>query len=293
MKQLSNKTLNSIIVVILIILSILGLTNYRDFFESNELLEIQYIDVGNADANLIKLPDSRVIMIDAGYNSTAASLVNNLKSQGISRIDYLIATHPHADHIGGIDSLINNFEIGEFYMPEVDDSQLSTSKSYGYVLKAVENNALTINKGKAGMVLIDEANIKLEFIAPNSSYYESVNSYSIVAKLTYGEKSFLFMGDAETDSEKEILASGFDVSADVLKCGHHGSSTSSSYNFLKACCPTYAIISCSADNNYGHPSKKTLNSLGKIGAQVYITAEVGTVTVRCDETNLYIQTSST
>lgn len=257
---------------------------------SKDILEIQYIDVGQADANLIKLPDSRIIMIDAGGNSSATDLVNNLKSQGIKKIDYLIATHPHEDHIGGMDNIIENFDIGTFYMPKVDDSQIPTTKTYEDVLTAVKNKNLKINQGKADMKIINETDILFDFIAPNSSYYDGLNSYSIVCRLNYGNKKFLFMGDAESDSEKEILNNNFNVKADVLKCGHHGSHSSSSIDFLKACNPSYAIISCSSDNKYGHPHKKTIDSLNKLNIKTYITANVGTITVKCDKENIYIDT---
>lgn len=253
-------------------------------------LEIQYLDVGQADASLIKLPNSKIVMIDAGGNSTASSVVNNLKNQGVKKIDHLIGTHPHEDHIGGMKKVIENFEIGEFYMPKIDDSQIPTTKTYENTLNAAKNKDLKITEGKAGMKIINDKDLTVDFIAPNSDKYDGLNSYSIVVRLKYGEKGFLFMGDAESDSEEEILNNKYDVSTDVLKCGHHGSHSSSSSNFLNASKPTYAIISCSSDNKYGHPHKETINALDKLGVKTYITAKVGTVTVTCDKKEINIKT---
>ena len=243
------------------------------------MLEVQYIDVGQADASLVKLPNGKIMMIDAGGNATADKLVDYVKGQGISKIDYFIATHPHEDHIGGMDKVIDNFDVDTIYMPKVDDEQVPTTRTYEDVLTAIANKKLKVTQGRAGISVFHEDGLSADIIAPNSEKYEELNSYSIVVKLTYGNNRFLFMGDAEADSEKEMLEK-FDVKADVIKCGHHGSSSSSSAAFIAAVKPQYAILSCGLNNAYGHPHQKTLDTLKKYGSEIYRTDEQQTITAR-------------
>ena len=209
--------------------------------EKGRELQIQYLDAGQADATLIRLPNGQTMLIDAGGNATADRLVEYIAKQGVKRIDFLIGTHPHEDHIGGLDKVIEAFDIGEIYLPKVADSQVPTTRTY-----------------------------------------EELNSYSIVVLLTYGERKFLFMGDAESDSEQEILERFGNVTADVLKCGHHGSSTSTSQAFLDRVSPEYAVISCGRDNSYGHPHQETLERLDRKNVTVYRTDQQHTVIASCD-----------
>lgn len=244
-------------------------------------VQVQFLDVGQADCSLITLPNGGHMLIDAGGNATAQDVADYLKGRGITRLDYVIGTHPHEDHIGGLDVVIENFEIGELYLPRIADDQTPTTKTYEDVLDAAAEKGLRIHAGKGGETLIREEGLTVELLAPNSSRYEGLNSYSIVAKLTFGECSFLFMGDAEEDSEREILER-YAVSADVLKVGHHGSSTSTCREFLSAVSPRYAVISCGRDNSYGHPHQETVEALKNRSVEVYRTDQDGTVTVDCD-----------
>lgn len=245
-------------------------------------LQIQYLDVGQADASLIRLPNGQTMLIDAGGNATADRLVEYLKDQGIEKIDFLIGTHPHEDHIGGLDAVIDAFDIGQIYLPKVADSQVPTTKTYEDVLTAIDKKGLKVNQGKAGVTLFQSDGLSAALLAPNSDSYSGLNSYSIVVMLTYGEKKFLFMGDAEADSEKEILERFGDVKADVLKCGHHGSSTSTTKAFLAAVSPEYAVISCGRDNSYGHPHQETLEALDESNVIVYRTDQQHTIVASCD-----------
>lgn len=260
--------------------------------EEGRELQIQYLDVGQADASLIRLPNGQTMLIDAGGNATADQLVEYIKGQGIQRIDFLIGTHPHEDHIGGLDKVVDAFSIGEIYLPKIADSQVPTTKTYEDVLTAIEKKGLRINRGKAGTVMFQKEELSAELLAPNSDDYDGLNSYSIVVMLTYGEKKFLFMGDAETDSEEEILAR-FGVKADVLKCGHHGSSTSTSQAFLDKVSPEYAVISCGKDNSYGHPHQETLEALEKKNVAVYRTDLHHTIVASSDGENLTFTTVDT
>lgn len=259
---------------------------------SGDVMMVEYLDVGQADASLVRLPGGETFLIDAGGNATAKELSARLKEEGVTKIDILVGTHPHEDHIGGLDQILEDFEIGALYMPRVDDSQVPTTKTYEDVLTAAAAKGLKIKTGTAGLTLFEDDGVKLTTLAPNSEKYSGLNSYSIVVRLEYGERSFLFMGDAEDDSEEEILEHSFTVQADVLKCGHHGSSTSSSRAFVQAVGPSYAVISCGKDNSYGHPHRETLTLLDELGVKVYRTDEDGTITVRCDGRSLEFATAA-
>ena len=189
------------------------------------------------------------------------SVINYLNNLGIKRIDYVVGTHPHTDHIGGLESVINTFDIGFIYMPNA----ISTSKTYEDLLTTISNKGLKVKTAKSGVVVLNEDNLKLEFIAPNSDNYSNLNNYSAVLKLTYLDNTFLFMGDAETLSEDEITS---DVKADVIKVGHHGSDSSSSVEFVKKVNPEYAIIMVGEGNSYNHPYQSIINRYLSMDAKV-------------------------
>lgn len=258
---------------------------------SGEETQIYYLDVGQGDSQLICLPDGKNILIDSGTQDTADELTAYLKDLGIEKIDFLIATHPHEDHIGGMKNVVENFEIGKIYMPKISDSQIPTTRVYENLLASIEEKGLKITMAKAGEVILEENGVKMEILAPNSEKYADLNSYSIVTKLSVGEKAFLFTGDAESDSEEEMLAKGYDLKADFLKLGHHGSSTSNSLDFLKAVSPEAAVISCGVDNDYGHPHQEVLDRLEELGVQVYRTDTQDTILVRCDGSSLTVETN--
>ncbi|GAA0076131.1 hypothetical protein UT300005_05090 [Clostridium sp. CTA-5] len=232
-------------------------------------LKIHYIDVGQADSELIQV-DGKNILIDAGCNDNKA--LNYLKSIGVKNLDYVIATHPHEDHIGGMATIINNFNIGNFYAPKVTH----TTKTFENMVKALQSKGVKITAPTVGDTL-NIGNATLQFLAPNSSKYEGLNNYSIVTRLKYGNKSFIFTGDAEALSEDEILAKQLDISGDVLKLGHHGSHSSTSQAFLDKVNPKYAIISCGKDNDYGHPHKETIDKVNAKNINVFRTDIEGTI----------------
>ncbi len=252
---------------------------------------IYYLDVGQGDCELIHLKTGEYILIDSGTSETAEKLVSYLKNLSVQKIDYLIATHPHADHIGGMAQIVSNFEIGKIVMPRISDNQVPATSTYQNLLKAIDRKGLKITAAKGGMTIADSGGEKLEIFAPNSTKYGGLNSYSVVTKLTSGEKSFLFTGDAEADSEKEMIAKGYDLKCDVLKCGHHGSSTSTSAAFLKAVHPSTAVISCGVDNDYGHPSKQVVTRLQKAGVTIYRTDQQDTILAACDGRNIRFTTN--
>ncbi|MDR3596808.1 ComEC/Rec2 family competence protein [Clostridium sp.] len=241
-------------------------------------LKIHYIDVGQGDSELIQIGDEN-ILIDAGTSDKKA--LDYLKSINITKLDYVIATHPHEDHIGSMDDVINNITVGTFYSPKVT----TTTKTYENMIKALKNKNLKLTVPKVGDQLTI-GNATLTFLAPNSDKYDDLNNYSIVVKLKYGNNSFIFMGDAQDISESEILAKQLDVQADVIKIGHHGSYSSTSQAFLDKVNPKYAVISCGKGNDYGHPHKETITKLNAENINVFRTDLEGTIIATSDGTNI-------
>ncbi|WIF93991.1 ComEC/Rec2 family competence protein [Caminicella sporogenes] len=234
-------------------------------------LEVHFIDVGQADSIFIRNKDV-CMLIDAGNNDDGDLVVNYLRRQGVKRLDYVVGTHPHEDHIGGLDVVINNFDIGKVYMPKI----IHNTKTFKDVVLAVKNKGLKITPPVVGekFKLGDAEGI---ILAPNSKKYEDLNNYSIVIKVTYKDTSYLFTGDAEDISEREMIKRGLDLSADVLKLGHHGSHSSTTDEFLNRVKPKFAVIMCGKGNDYGHPHRETMEKLKKMGIPVYRTDECGTI----------------
>lgn len=236
-------------------------------------LIVSYIDVGQGDSIFIEFPGGKTALIDAGEAENVSAVISYLRQRNCDEIDYLICTHPHSDHIGGMSKVLSTFSVGEVYMPRVEH----TSKTYEKLLNQLNNLGLPVYTAKAGAVLSVEPEVEFVMMAPVSGDYDELNDYSAVLRLTYGENSFLFTGDAEKVSEKEMLGSGQDLTADVLKVGHHGSSTSSHQAFLDAVNPTYAVISCDGNNEYGHPHKKVVKRIDNSGITIYRTDLHGTI----------------
>ena len=240
---------------------------------SGDTLRVNYIDVGQGDSIFIQLPNKETMLIDAGEAYEVDNVINYLNNLGITKIDYAVGTHPHTDHIGGLEEVINTFDIGSIYMPRAS----STSKTYEDLLTTISNKGLKIKTAKSGVVVLDDDNLKLEFIAPNSDSYSELNNYSAVLKLTYLDNTFLFMGDAETLSENEITSN---VDADVIKVGHHGSDSSSGIEFVKKVSPEYAIIMVGEGNSYNHPYQSIIDRYESVGAKVLRTDLDGNIV--CD-----------
>lgn len=250
-------------------------------FVAQEDLLIDYIDVGQADSILIRNQD-KVMLIDAGTNEAGETVVNYLENLGITKIDYLIGTHPHEDHIGGLDDVINKFDIGQIYMPKIE----TTTKTFEDVLEAIENKKLTViapNKGDE--IVLGQATG--EFMTEPILDKDNLNVSSLIFRLEFGDNSFLFMGDAEEENEKTISW----PKTDVLKVGHHGSSTSSSEEFLKQVQPQYAIIMVGEDNSYGLPTQEIIDKLNTIGSTIYRTDENGTIQLTSDGNTIKVKTS--
>ncbi len=243
-------------------------------------LQVHFIDVGQADGILITQGNHNML-IDAGTNEAAEIVVDYLNENKINDLDYVIGTHPHEDHIGGLDNIIKGFNITTLFLPKVT----SNTKTFKDVVKSASNKNLKLTVPKVGSKY-KLGKATFEILAPNSESYDSINNYSIVIKLTYGKNKFLFTGDAETISENEILSNGADIRADLLKVGHHGSYTSTSDNFLQAINPKYAVICVGKDNKYNHPVKSVMERLKKNNIDVYRTDELGNIIVTSDGENI-------
>ena len=248
----------------------------------NGELTAYFFDVGQADCALILLPDGKNMVIDAGNNSDGLLIADFLRNKGIETIDYFILTHPHEDHIGGADVLINSFGLGEVYMPRVKDSLVPTTKTYEEVLDALVEKQIKVNAAQNGMKIFESDNLSAVCYSPFNDYSE-LNHYSIVVRLDYGETSFLLTGDAEAINEKEMLNAECNLDVDILKVGHHGSNYSTTTGFLKAVTPEQAIISVGEGNRYNHPDNKIIDRLYNYNAKtVYRTDLNGTVIVETD-----------
>lgn len=254
--------------------------NIESLINTNEVntddLKIYFIDVGQADSILLE-QNGKFMLIDAGNNDDGELVVNYLKEKGVQKLDYVIATHAHEDHIGGMDNVINSFDEEKILFPKTT----STTKTFEDFVNAVKNKNKKLYAPQSGEKFTF-ANSTFEILAPNSDNYEDANNYSIVIKLTYKENSFLFAGDAEEISENEILNKGYDLKSDLIKIGHHGSSSSTSDKFLKAIEPDYAVICVGKDNSYNHPKKSVMDRLKKYGIKVYRTDEQGSITAISD-----------
>ncbi|MDR0460981.1 MAG: MBL fold metallo-hydrolase [Nitrososphaerota archaeon] len=240
-------------------------------------LEVIFLDVGQADSILLKTGD-HAMLIDAGNTGQDQLMLNYLATYNVTKLDYLVATHPHADHIGSMASVVKAMtSIGTVIMPD----KPHTTATYKNLIKAIDEKNIPLNTPSPGDVFtMGEANIQV--IAPKDTSDNDLNAVSIVLRVEFGENVFLFTGDAETKSENNQLASGLPLKADVLKVGHHGSRTSSTQKYLNAVAPSYVIISCGVNNSYGHPHSEAMSRLVGTGAAIYRTDENGTIILVSD-----------
>ena len=246
-------------------------------------LAMHVLDVGQGDSIFIELPNGETMLIDAAENYYGEGIIEYIQNAGHKQIDYLIATHPHTDHIGSMAYIVRNFDVKSVYMPKV----AANTKTYENLLQAIKKKNLTIKNGKAGVNILKTDSLSADIIAPVKIDNGNMNNCSIVLKLTFGNRAFLLTGDAETGEMDTITA---DMHADVLKVGHHGSSTSTSKRILSQIKPQIAVISCGRYNDYGHPHKEVLNSLKKANCTVYRTDKNNTVVVSSDGIKLNVET---
>lgn len=251
-------------------------------------IDVHFIDVGQGDCIYASLPNDVGVLIDSGSGSKADEVITYLQKLGVSDLEYVIATHPHEDHIGGMDSIINTFEIGCFIMPEIDENMIPTTNCYSNMLTALEESSVAVQYSELGLKYEINEDCSFEVIS-SMDQPDSLNNYSVVVKLTYGETSYLFTGDMERASEYAVLKTDYSVDSDVLKVAHHGSDTSSIQEFITAVSPEFAIISVGENNDYGHPSENVTARLKESGANIIRTDENGTVIIKSDGVDVWME----
>lgn len=272
------------------------LTNFFSSFNDSDRitvadgeLSVHYIDVGQGDAELIIAPDGEIMLIDTGTSDSKEFLVEYLKKYNISTIKYLVLTHPHADHIGGASLVLDEFVIKNVIMPYA----VSTTSTYEKTLEKIDAEGCKViftepkSRYELGIA-------KFTVLGPVENYSNDLNNQSAVIRLDYGETSFLFTGDAEAKSEADMLDfyNKSEFKADVLKLGHHGSSTSTSEDWLLAVSPKYAVISCGKDNEYLHPHREILSLLKENGVIKLRTDELGSIVFTSSGKEVELKTSS-
>lgn len=256
----------------------------EDVINSKELLNVYFVDVGQADSILLE-NDHHYMLIDAGNNEDGAKLVTYFKSLGITKFDYVIGTHAHEDHIGGMDDIIKNFDIDTFYMPDV----ITTTKTFEDVLDALEQKQIAFETPKVDQTFnFNNTSVTTISVTDNE---KDLNNTSIVLKVKYKNTSFLFTGDMESKIESQILTKN--IKSDVLKVGHHGSRYSTSKAFLEKVNPTYAVISVGKNNTYNHPNEETLERLQAKNIKVYRTDQNGTIIASSNGTIITFSTINT
>lgn len=301
---MSKKTKNKLMKFLLIIVIAICTYLYETYFEEpttnpeieyrqeeqvkidpNNLI-IHFVDVGQGDCILIS-KNNEHILIDAGNNEDGPLLVEYFKELGIKKFKYVIATHAHEDHIGGIDNVINNFELGHYYMPDV----ITTTKTFEDVLDALLAKKKAFETPNIGdKFKLSDTEFEVLYLGTDKS---DLNNTSIVLKLTYKNTTYLFMGDATDKVEKILINEGKDLESDVLKVGHHGSQYSSTAAFLKQVSPRYAVIQVGQDNDYDHPKQITIDKLEKLKTLTYRTDKHGTIILTSDGDNISFETIKT
>ncbi len=239
---------------------------------------VAFINVGQGDSIFLKSPNGKTMLIDAGTSESFSSIKSVLDDEGVTKLDVVIMTHPHSDHMGSMNEIAENYKIGTFYMPDA----VNTTSMYDKLLSTLERKKIKTKTiwGSSKSTIKWDDDVEVRVLSPieGGDYLDNLNDLSIVVKVTYGDTSLLLTGDAESRAEELMLSGEKDLlKADVLKLGHHGSSTSSSKAFLEAVQPKAVVISVGKNNDYGHPHKETMQRLKSIGAEIYRTDKLGTV----------------
>lgn len=289
-KEKRKKLLKIIIPVVLLVLVIIFIA-VKCRKENNpplpdDKLTVCYIDVGQGDSIFLSA-GGKNMLIDCGESEETDGVIRFLEEKRVEKLDYIVATHPHSDHMGGMYKIIDKFKIGEVIIPHLADKDVPTTRYYQKFLDSCDSEDVSLSEAKVGD-FIQLGDARIEIIAPCSRSYDNANNYSVGLFLTHGENTFIFTGDAEALAEKEMVKSGCLRHADVYKAGHHGSDTSSCFEFMEIISPDYAVISCGEGNSYGHPNKKALKAISKYTDKIYRTDINGTVIIVSDGKNLEI-----
>ncbi len=283
------------IIVLAVLVAVIGLTQYSPFVKKQapldgHVLKVHFIDVGQGDCTLVQTPDGRSILIDAGDEGSGDTVVSYLRDKGVGRIDLLVITHPHSDHIGGLPRVLDEFGVSRV----LDAGYPHGSQTYKDILGIIESRRIDykviqdFRKPEAG------TQVSFDVLWPPADYQvgreSELNNGSIVLRLKYGSVSVLLTGDIQDEAEGTLLADRQDLQSTILKVAHHGSEYSTSNEFLQVVKPDFAVISVGQGNDYGHPAKDTLDRLIAAGAKVFRTDENGSVVFTSDGTNVQVDT---
>lgn len=254
-------------------------------------LKIHMLDIGQGDSILIVTPEKKAVLVDAGLVKAGDKVIETLEKYGISQIDLMVATHPHADHIGGMPKVLKAIPVKAF----LDSGQEHPTATYEKLLATVKEEVGKLTVARAGQNFELDSGIKIKILGPSKPLLEKVsgsieNANSVIMMLSYGDFRMIFTGDSEDETEERLLEKNFDLKAQVLKVAHHGSQYASSDEFLEKVSPEVALISCGEDNNYGHPSPPTLEKFKKAKVKVYRTDLQGEITVISDGKNYQVKT---
>jgi beta-lactamase superfamily II metal-dependent hydrolase len=252
---------------------------------ASENLSVHFLDVGQGDSILLQF-NNKNVLIDAGDQDSGPRVTSYLRSHGVSSLDLVVATHPHEDHIGGLITILNDIPIKQV----LDSGQTHTTQTFENYLNLIDQKNILFNIAERGQTIDLDPAIKIEVLSPSATLFDNLNENSIVLKVTYNKVSFLLAGDAGFQAEDSIMAAGYDLKSDILKVGHHGSSSSSGSDFLSRVMPTGSIIEVGATNSYGHPTSKTLSALQNTGSKVYRTDLDGNIVVTTDGQSYSVST---
>lgn len=281
-----------------LILHLDNLPTWDDFYKSSGLntsitsgadVSVHFIDVGQGDCELI-MANGCNVLIDSGEKEYYPTVANYLNAQGISKLDYIIVTHPHSDHAGAMSDILNSFYVGKLIMPKLKEDMIPDTSTYKSLIEAADNDRIPIEYAKSGTE-IDLGGSVLQILAPLDDY-DNLNDYSVVTRFINGTNKFLFLGDIEEGAEDDILASGYDISADVVKIAHHGSSTSSKKKFLNAVSADYAVIEVGSPNTHNHPNDKVVERIEALGMEIYRTDYDGDIIFESDGTSITVKTEN-
>jgi len=253
---------------------------------TNASTSVHFVDVGQGDCSLI-ISNGEAVLIDAGEVEYGDTVVKYLKAQGVEKLKYVIVSHQHTDHMGGMSKVLKNFEVGELLMPPIPDELFPTNSTYDNYLDTMDSENVNVTEAENCTLKVGDVELKL-YVQDVNAGYEDLNNFSIVVKATHGDNSFIFAGDAEFDEEDKLSRSGYDLSAKVMKVNHHGSGGSSGYNFLDAVKPDYAVISVGRNNDYGHPKEAALKRISKYCDKIYRTDLNGSVVFESDGEGLNV-----
>lgn len=257
-----------------------GLRNTQQ--ASADKMYVSFIDVGQGNCTLLRC-GGKAILVDSGEVGAAQTVINYIKNLGIDELNCVLVTHPHTDHMGAMTKILYEFKIDDLIMPEIPEEIIPTNKTYEKFLTAVSDNAGNVIAAKPGETY-SYGEMKLEIFAPLRDY-DNLNDMSAVSRISYGDTSVMFTGDATTTVEKDLLKKNINYSATVLNVGHHGSKTSSSEAWLRAVNPKYAVISCGVNNDYGHPHSLITKRLEEFGIEYFETDLLGTIVFESDSKN--------